>query len=147
MRTPTGSWWMSDYYITRCHWWLESVAVLVEDTMPAGWEPAPDKALGPSVTYGWAAQPECERGAAIARRTWGQYVAVCPRLQLTFHTQSTSTLSRIKCCERYIFYKEACSFVHWNSSLLLTMFPLIFVYVLCSCMCLYNFDSPWYFLI
>ena len=27
------------------------------------------------------------------------------------------------------FYKEVCSFVHWSSSLLLTMFQLIFVYV------------------
>ena len=27
------------------------------------------------------------------------------------------------------FYKDVCSFVHWSSSLLLTMFPLIFVSV------------------
>ena len=81
--------------------------------MPAEWEPAPDRGIGPSVTHGWAAQPECERSAAMVRRTLGQYVAVCPRLQLTSHTQPTSTLSRIK-CERYIFYKEVCSFVHWS---------------------------------
>ena len=46
--------------------------------------------LGPSVAHGWAAQPESERSAAMVRRTWGQYVAVCPRLQLTSHTQETS---------------------------------------------------------
>ena len=75
---------------------LESVRVRV--AVPVGdkmleWEPAPDRGLGPSVTPDWAAQPECERSVAMIRRTWGQYVAVCPRLQLTYHTQSTSTLS------------------------------------------------------
>ena len=58
--------------------------------MPAEWEPAPDWGLGPSVTHGWAVQPEYVRSAAMVRRTWGQYVAVCPRLQLTSHTQETS---------------------------------------------------------
>ena len=33
------------------------------------------------------------------------------------------TLSRIK-CERYIFYKEVCLFVHWSSSLCLIMFRI-----------------------
>ena len=65
---------------------LESVG----DRMPAEWEPAPDRGLGLSVTHGWVAQPECERSAAMVRRTWGQYVAVCSRLQLTSHTQETS---------------------------------------------------------
>ena len=78
----------------------------VGDRVPAEWEPVPDRGLGPSVTHGWAAQPECERSAATVRRTWGQYVAVCLRLQLTSHTQPTSTLSRIKCCERYILIKK-----------------------------------------
>ena len=41
----------------------------------------------------------------MVRRTLGQYVVVCPRLQLTSYTQETSTLSRIK-CERYIFIKK-----------------------------------------
>ena len=45
------------------------------------------------------------------QKNLGQYVAVCPRLQLTSHTQPTSTLSRIK-CERYIFIKKCvCSFI------------------------------------
>ena len=50
-------------------------------------------------------------------------ITVCPRLQLISDTQPTSTLSRIK-CEIYIFYKEVCSFVHWNSSLCLIMFRI-----------------------
>ena len=55
-------------------------------------------------------------------------VAVCPRLQLTSHTQPTLTLSRIK-CEMY-FYKEMCSFVHWSSSLCLIMFRIyLYMYV------------------
>ena len=41
----------------------------------------------------------------MVRITWGQYVAVCPRLQPTSHTQPAPTLSRIK-CERYIFIKK-----------------------------------------
>ena len=75
--------------------------------------------FGPSVTHGWAAKPECERSAAMVRRTLGQYVAVCPRLQLTSHTQPTSTLSN-KVWGVY-FYKEVCSFVHWRSSLKLCL--------------------------
>ena len=88
--------WVSQFQLE-----LESVG----DWMPAEIEAAPDRGLGPLVNHGWAALPECERSAAIVRRTWGQYVAVCPRLQLTSHTQETSTLSRIK-CERYIFIKK-----------------------------------------
>ena len=128
MRTHTGSRWMSDNYITRCHRRLESVPVPVGDRMPAEWDPAPDRGHGPSVTHGWVAQPEWGRSAAMVRRTLGLYVAVCPRLQLTSHTQPISTLSRIK-YKRYIFYKEVCSFVHWSSSLCLIMFLHIFVYV------------------
>ena len=89
MRTPRGSRWMSNKNITRCHRRLESVRVRVRvplrDKMPE-WEPAPDGGLGPSVTHGWAAQQKCDRSAAIVRRTLGQYVAVCPRFQLSSHT-------------------------------------------------------------
>ena len=145
MRTPTGSRCSLDNYITRCHWrlgsvsssqfqlQLKSIPVPVEDRMPAEWEPAPDRGLGPSVTHDRAAQLEYERSAAMVRSTWGQYVAVCPHLQLTSHTRPTSTLSRIK-CERYIFYKEVYSFVHWSRHYCWLCFHLY----LCSCMWLYN---------
>ena len=83
--------------------------------------------LQPSVTHGWAAQPEYGRSTAMVRRTWDQYVAVSTCLQLTLHTQPTSNLSN-KVWEVY-FYKDVCSFVHWSSSLLLKMFPLIFIYL------------------
>ena len=90
--------------------WGESVRVpvAVGDNMPVEWEPAPDRGLGPSVTHGWAAQPRYERSAAMVRRTLDQYVAAYPRLQLTSHTQPTSSLSN-KVWEVY-FYKGACSF-------------------------------------
>ena len=100
------------------------------DNMPV-WESACRQGLRPSVTHSWAAQPEWGRSAAMVRRTLGQYVAVCPRLQLFSHTQPISTLSRIK-CERYIFIKKV-SVRLLKSSLLRTIFPLIFVYVLCIC--------------
>ena len=99
MCTPTGSRWAWDNYITRYHRRLGSVAVA--DRMPAS-----DWGLGPSVTHSWAAHPECGRSAAMVRRTLGQYVAVCPRLQIASHTQPTSTLLRIK-CERDIFIKKS----------------------------------------
>ena len=73
-----------------------------------------------------AAQPGRERSAAMVRRTLGQYVAVCPRLQLTSHTQPTSTLSN-KVWKVY-FYKEVCSIVHcvrhyvWLSSAYMYMY-------------------------
>ena len=91
--------------------------------------------FGPSVTHGWAAQPECERSAAmVARRTLGQFVAVCPRLQLTSHTQPTSTLSRIK-CERYIFIKKCVrSFIEVRHYVWLCSAYIC----ICICVWLYN---------
>ena len=59
--------------------------------------------IGPSVTHGWAAK--MRKKCCYGQKNLGQYVAVCPRLQLISHTQPTSTLSRIK-CERYIFIKK-----------------------------------------
>ena len=114
MHTPTGSRWVSNNYITRCHRRLElvsSVPVAAGYKMPE-WEPAADGGLGPSATHSWPAQPEEGRSTAmVARRTLGQYVAVCPCLQLTSRTQPTSTLSKIK-RERYIFIKKrVCSFI------------------------------------
>ena len=152
MRTPTGCRWTTNNYITRCYRRLESVRVRVRDEvavpvpvgdgMPAEWGPAPDVGPGPSVTHVWAAQPECERSAAMVRRTLGLYVAVCPRLQLTSHTQPTTILSRIK-CERYIFIKV---FVrHWISSLYLCS-TYIYMYCVVVWLWLYNNMSHFFFI-
>ena len=85
MRMPTGSRLGWDNYITRYHRRLESVAVPVAVGVSWGQDASmrislQTEGLWPSVTHSWAAQPECERSAAMVRRTWGQYVAVCPCL-------------------------------------------------------------------
>ena len=104
----TVSRWTLENYITRCHRQLESFPVGVGvswgtrcqcENQLADWGLAAlsdPRLSNPSQDWG--------RSAAIVRRTWGQYVTICPSLQLTSHTQPTSTLSRIKCV-RY-FSKE-----------------------------------------
>ena len=66
---------------------------------------------------------EWERSAAIARGTWGQYVAVCSVSNSPLSHNPFATLSN-KVWEVYF------SFV--RSPLLLTMFPCIVEYVLCG---------------
>ena len=66
---------------------------------------------------------EWERSAAIVWATWGQYVAVCSVSNSPLTHNPFATLSRIK-CERYIFLKKCV-----RSSLLLIMFPHVYVYV------------------
>ena len=62
----------------------------------------------------------------------GVNIAVCPHLQLTSHTQPTSTLSRIK-CERYIFIKKCVrSFIE-----VVIIVDYVSAYI-CICMWLYN---------
>ena len=69
------------------------------------WKPAAGRGLWASVTHGWATPAKMRKKCCYGQKNLGQYVAVCPRLQLTSHTQPTSTLSRIK-CERCIFIKK-----------------------------------------
>ena len=86
----------------------------------------------PSVTHGWA------KKCCYGQKNMVQYVVVCPRLQLTSHTQPTSPLSRIK-YERYIFFIKKCVrlFIEvrhyvWSCS----------VYIcICICMWLYNIHT------
>ena len=137
MRMPTGNRWMANNYITRCHRQLglvssrQWVPVAVEDSE----NQLQTEGLGPQCPLGWAAQPECERSAAMVRKTWDQYVAVCPRLQLTSHTQPTSTLSN-KVWEVY-FYKKACSFRSLKSSVCWLCFCL-YLYMYCVVVCVYT---------
>ena len=67
----------------------------------------------------------------------GQYSSLSSSPAHLSHTTNINPFE-YKVWEVY-FYKEMCSFVHWSSSLLLTMFPLIFV--LCIRMLLYNISS------
>ena len=73
---------------------------------------------------------ERERSAAKDKGTGGQYVAVCSVSNSPLTHNPFATLSqpfRIK-CERYIFLKKCV-----RSSLLLIMFPHVYVY---SCICI-----------
>ena len=123
--TSTRSRWMPNNYITRCHRRLGLVGVSCSWSSSCSsrqWEPAPDRRLGPSGP--WLSSPaEWGRGAAIVRGTWGPYVAVCSVSNSPLTHNPFATLSRIK-CERYIFLKKCV-----RSSLLLIIFPHVYVYV------------------
>ena len=86
------------------------------------WEPAPGRRLGPSGPP--VEQPSRMRNKyCYSQRNLGSICCSLFRHQLTSHTQPFATLSRMK-CERYIFLKK-----YVRSSLLLIMFPHIYVYV------------------
>ena len=144
MRTPTGSRWMSNNYITRCQRRLGLVGVRgsqfkavssssVGDKM-LEWEPAPDRGLGPS-------GPTVERPSRMRKKCcYGQrnLGSICgSRSRSPNHLSHISninlfaTLSRIK-CEKYIFIKKCVRSFIEVLTLLLTMFPCILVYVLCG---------------
>ena len=123
--TPTGSRWMSNNYITRCHRRLQLVGVSRSWSSSCSswqWEPAPDRGLAALSDPQLSSPAEWERRAAIVKRTRGQYVAVCSVSNSPLTHNPFATLSRIK-CERYIFLKKCV-----RSSLLLIMFPHIYIY-------------------
>ena len=76
----------------------------VGDKMP-NWEPAADRGLWVLSNPRLSNPAKMRKKCCYGQKNLGQYVAVYPRLQLTSHTQPTSTTSRIK-CERYIFIKK-----------------------------------------
>ena len=124
--THTGSKWMSSIYITRCHRRLELVGVSCSWSSSCSsrqWEPAPDRGLAALGDPRLSSPAEWERSANIVRGTWGQYVAVCFVSNSPLTLNPFATLSRIK-CKRYIFLKNCV-----RSSLLLIMFPHIYVHV------------------
>ena len=69
------------------------------------WEPAADRGLWALSVPRLSNPAKMRKKCCYGQKNLGQYVAVCLCLQLTSHTQPTSTLSRIK-CERYIFIKK-----------------------------------------
>ena len=88
------------------------------------------RVLGPQWPTVEQPQPRWDRSAAMVRITW-----VCPRLQLSSHTQPTSTLLRIK-CERYIFIKKyVLLFIE-----VVIIVDYVFAYI-CICMWLYNITT------
>ena len=142
MHTPTGSRWMSYKNITRCHRRFGSVAVTVSSSQLV---PVPvaigvswgqdavvrasgrQRALGPQ----WpqlSSPPKVRKKCCYGQRNFG---SMCSSLSLSpIHLSHTRHINPFenKVWEVY-FYKEVCSFVHWSSSLLLTMFPYIYIYI------------------
>ena len=101
-RRNSGSRCTWDNYITRCHRRLGSVPVGVSWGTRCQRENQLAGSHWPTVEQ---PQPRWERTAATVKRTLGSICSSLSRPRLTSHTQSTSTLSRIK-CERYIFIKK-----------------------------------------
>ena len=104
---PTGSWWMSNNYITRCHRRFESVgvrvAVPIGDKMPEC-EPSPDRRLGPS-------GPTVEQPSQNAKEVllWSEelWVNMWQSIPVSNSplTHNQHQPFRIK-CERYLFIKK-----------------------------------------
>ena len=127
MRSPTGSRWMSDKYITRCHRRLGSVAVPVGVGVSWGTRCQREsqrqtEGFEPSVTHGWAAQ-KCWKKCCYGQKNFGSIFS-----SLSSSPTHLSHTININPCENKVweiyFYKEVCSFVHWSSSLCLIMFCL-----------------------
>ena len=91
--------------------------------------------FGHSVTHGWATAAKMGKTCFYGQKNLG---SICSSLSPSpTHFSHTTSINPFENKVWGIhFYKEVCSFVHWSSSLLLIMFPLIFV--LCICMSLYN---------
>ena len=120
IETPTESRWKSNNYITRCHKQFELESVSWSSSCSSKqWELAPSRGLGPS-------GPPVEQPSRMRKKCcWRQrnLRSICCSLFRFQFTSHFATLSRIK-CERYIFQKK---FV--RSSLLLILFPHVYVYV------------------
>ena len=122
-RKNSGSRWTLDNNITRCPDGSSQLEIRCRSESQRQTE-----SFGPSVTHGWATPAKTRKKFCYGReKNLGQYVAVCPRLQLISLTQQTSSIpSRIK-CERCIFIKNCvCSFIEVRIVFLI-MFLLIFV--------------------
>ena len=120
--TLKGSRRVSNNYITRCHSWSQLVGVRVAVWSSENQPPA--EGLGPQAP-GWAAQ-QMRKKCCYSQRNLGSICCSLFSLLLTSHNNPFASLSqpfRIK-CERYIFLKECV-----RSSLLLILFPRIYVYV------------------
>ena len=101
----SGSRWVSNKNITRTQMAWVSWSWSQLGTRCRSESQRQTEGFEPSVTHGWATPAKMRKKCCYGQKNFGQYVAVCSRLQLTPHTQPTSTLLRIK-WERYIFIKK-----------------------------------------
>ena len=120
---------MWDNYITRCPRRFEPV----RDKIPKRENQRQTEGFGPSVTHSWATPAKMRKKSCYGQKNLGQYVAVCSHLQLTSHSQPTSTLSRMK-CERYIFIKKC---VRSLKFVIIVDYVSAYIFI-CICMQLYN---------
>ena len=96
------------------------------------WEPAADRGLWGLSDPRLSNPSQDEEEVLLWSEELGVKITVCPFLQLTSHTQPTSTLSRIK-CERYILIKKCVrSFIE-----VIIIVDYVSAYI-CICMRLYN---------
>ena len=94
---PTGSRWVSNNYITRCHRRFGLVGVSCSWSWRCSsrqWEPARDRGFAALSDLRLSSPAEWERSAAIVRGTWGQYVAVCSVFNSTLTHNPFVTLSQ-----------------------------------------------------
>ena len=137
MRTPTGSRWTSNNYITRCHRRLELVSsspVRVQFQLQL--ESVGTRCPRKSQLQTWAlSDPRLGSPARMRKKCcYGHEKnlgSICYSLSPSpTHLSHTTNINPFenKVWEVY-FYKEVCSFVHWSSYIMLTMFPHIVVYV------------------
>ena len=145
MRTPAGSRWVSNNYITRCHRRLEfnwssrqaefSSSYSHSSSSSRSWRQVAVVRASAS-QRAWAFRTPVEQPSRMRKECcynteelgvnmW-QSVTSPTHLSHIININPFATLSRIK-CERYIFLKKC-----FRSSLLLIMFPCIVVYVLCG---------------
>ena len=99
----SGSRWTLNYKLTRRTDGLNQLGQL--ETRCRSENQRQTEGFELSVTHGWTTPAKMRKKCCYRQKNYGQYVAVCPRLQLTSYRQPTSTLSRIK-RERYIFIKK-----------------------------------------
>ena len=129
-RKNSGSRWTWNKNITRtrtawCSWSWSQLGTRYPSESQQQTE-----GFGPSVTHSWATPAKMRKKCCSGQKNLGPYLAVWPRLQLTSHTQPTSTLSWIK-CEIYVFIKKCVrSFIEVVIMFDYVPHILVFVYVL-----------------
>ena len=135
MRTPTGSRWMSNNYITRCHRLIEWVAVsssqLVSSVLVAvgvswGQDAELREGLGPQ--WPTVEQPN-EDGKEVILWSEEHWVNMLQFVPVSNSPLTHNQHQPFRTKWEVYFYQEACSFIHWSRTLLLTMFLLLLVYV------------------
>ena len=116
----SGSRWALNNNITRCTDSSSQLGIRCRSESQRQTE-----GFGLSVTHGWATPAKMKKKCCYGQKNLSQYCSLSPSPTHLSHTRNINPFEN-KVWEIY-FYKEVYSFVHWSSSLLLTMFLHIFV--------------------